>query len=59
MYKIKAKIVDDDGLEISPSMVEKRIGNDRVLFFPTDDNPEAREYKEWLDEGNTPEPADE
>ena len=54
MYQQIKNILD----EVAPSQVVKRLADN--AFIPCDPaNTDYQEYLEWLDEGNTPEPADE
>ena len=46
---------DDDG---NQSRILKTDGNIRTCFKPGGDSQAAEDYQSWLDEGNTPLPAD-
>ena len=49
------------GLDGSEYGVKKVLEDGSVLYLPGADNgtPEYEQYLEWVDEGNTPEPAEE
>ena len=48
-------INDDDG---NQSRILKTDGNIRTSFKPTVPGTEQEKYLAWIEEGNTPEPAD-
>jgi len=52
MYKLVKTLYGE-----SPNIVERLSDNAFIPFDPA--NTDYQEYLKWLDEGNTPEPADE
>ncbi len=58
MYKLIKEVKDDSGVVLIPSQIKKTIDNGFIFFNENDKSSEGNKYREWLDEGNTPEPAD-
>ena len=57
MYK-ELNIILNDGKEQKHIIQDN--GNNEFTSFPADENnPNYQAYLKWLDEGNTPEPAEE
>jgi hypothetical protein len=54
MYKL---LPNDIFTNAAPSMVQRLVDGAYIPFDPA--NTDYQKYLEWLEEGNTPEPADE
>ena len=56
MYKLPSKVLLGETL-VTPQYVTRLADNATIPF--AEDNTDYQAYLKWLEEGNTPEPADE
>ena len=58
-YKLVADIVNGDGTKITMKAVRRILDDGKISCIPfAEGNTDYKEYKKWLDAGNTPEAAD-
>ena len=58
MYKLIKEVKDDSGVVLIESQIKKTIDNGFIFFQENDESTEGKQYRKWLKEGNTPEPAE-